>query len=155
MYFRCVSSFTCSSLLIIDTQSSRGLWCCADPMIGADDRNQFEMIRAMPGGVKRLKALGDELHARGIRGLWPLNPWDYGTAHNHSMAGRSFFTFSLADLISESHFDGFFGDTMGGITEDYYQAGLTRHNQSIAMEPEAFHLASNFSSNSAASCCAS
>ena len=113
-------------------------------MIGADDRNQFEMIRAMPGGVKRLKGLGDELHARGIRGLWPLNPWDYGTAHNHSMAGRSFFTFSLADLISDSHFDGFFGDTMGGITEDYYQAGLTRHNQSIAMEPEAFHLASNF-----------
>jgi hypothetical protein len=60
------------------------------------------------------------------------------------MAGRSFFTYNLADLIAETDFDGFFGDTCGGITEDYYLAGLTRHNQSIAMEPEAFHEASNF-----------
>jgi hypothetical protein len=60
------------------------------------------------------------------------------------MAGRSFFTWSLADLISSTNFDGFFGDTMGGITEDYYQAGLSRHNQSIAMEPEAFHEASDY-----------
>lgn len=82
------------------------------PMIGADDRNQFDMIRAMPGGVQRLKALGDELHKRGVRSLWPYNPWDYGTHHNHSMSGRSFFTYSLADLVSETDFDGFFGDTM-------------------------------------------
>jgi hypothetical protein len=32
---------------------------------------QFDMIKAMPGGVKRLKAIGDQLHRRGIRGLWP------------------------------------------------------------------------------------
>ncbi len=29
------------------------------------------MIKAMPGGIKGLKAIGDELHSRGIRGLWP------------------------------------------------------------------------------------
>ena len=69
---------------------------------------------------------------------------DYGTHHNHSMPGRSFFTFNLADIIAETHFDGFFCDTCGGVTEDYFQAAQSRHNLSIAMEPEAFHIASNF-----------
>ena len=32
---------------------------------------QFDMIKAMPGGIKGLKAIGDELHRRSIRALWP------------------------------------------------------------------------------------
>ena len=39
------------------------------------------MIRALPGGVAGIKAFTDELHAAGVRVLWPYNPWDQGTRY--------------------------------------------------------------------------
>ena len=47
--------------------------------IGLDDRNQFDLIRAMPGGVPAIRAFVDRLHAKGVKVLWPYNPWDTGT----------------------------------------------------------------------------
>ena len=60
------------------------------------------------------------------------------------MPGRTFYTYTLGDLIAATDFDGFFGDTMGGITEDYLNDSLARHHKYIAMEPEAFHAAPDF-----------
>ena len=44
-----------------------------------DDRNQFDMIEAVPGGLVAMKRVVSELHAAGIKVLWPLKPWDRGT----------------------------------------------------------------------------
>jgi hypothetical protein len=49
--------------------------------IGADDRNQFELVEAMPSGIPGLKSFIDELHAAGVHVLWPYNPWDQARAH--------------------------------------------------------------------------
>ena len=54
--------------------------CCvrgalADTNIGVDDRNQFQLIESQPGGLAGLKRVVDELHLRGVRALWPYNPW--------------------------------------------------------------------------------
>jgi hypothetical protein len=47
--------------------------------IGIDNRNQFDLIRSMPGGVPALKQVVQELHDAGVKALYPYNPWDTGT----------------------------------------------------------------------------
>ena len=47
--------------------------------IGTDDRSQFDLFEAMPGGLPGVRAAVDELHAAGVKVLIPYNPWDTGT----------------------------------------------------------------------------
>jgi hypothetical protein len=42
--------------------------------IGVDDRNQFDLIKAMPGGIADLTDVLAQLHDKGIHGIWPYNP---------------------------------------------------------------------------------
>jgi hypothetical protein len=46
----------------------------ADTNIGIDDRSQFDLFDAMPGGVAGVRRVVDELHAAGVRVLIPYNP---------------------------------------------------------------------------------
>jgi hypothetical protein len=55
---------------------------CARPTytnIGVDDRSQFDLFEAMPGGVAGVRQFVDQLHAAGVKVLIPYNPWDAGT----------------------------------------------------------------------------
>jgi iron(II)-dependent oxidoreductase len=39
--------------------------------IGADDRNQFDLFRALPGGLDAVARITAELKQLGVRVLWP------------------------------------------------------------------------------------
>ena len=41
------------------------------PQLGLDDRNQFDLIRLMPGGLDGVRRMTDDFHARGVKVLWP------------------------------------------------------------------------------------
>ena len=45
------------------------------PRKGMDDRSQFDLFEAMPGGVEGVRRVVDELHAAGVKVLIPYNPW--------------------------------------------------------------------------------
>jgi len=75
----------------------------AYPVIGLDDRNQFDFYRDVP----ELRGLIDELHRLGVRVFLDYNPWDVGTRRE---AGDD--ASVLAGLIRDVGADGVFLDTL-------------------------------------------
>ncbi len=75
----------------------------AYPIIGIDDRNQFDFYRDVPG----LAGVITEFQKRGLKVFIDYNPWDTGTrraAHDDSA--------ELALIVGELGVDGVFLDTM-------------------------------------------
>ncbi|THV27293.1 SUMF1/EgtB/PvdO family nonheme iron enzyme [Glycomyces paridis] len=75
----------------------------AYPVIGIDDRNQFDYYRDVPG----LRGLVDAFHERGLRVFVDYNPWDTGTRRAERGDAAEF-----AALVAELDADGVFLDTL-------------------------------------------
>ena len=76
------------------------------PNIGIDKKNQFEMLRAMPGGIEGVKQVVNDFHENGIKVFITYNPWDLDThrPENHDFV-------ELANAVVETGADGIFLDT--------------------------------------------
>ena len=61
------------------------LWA-SYPNIGVDDRNQFDMLEDLPGGLEGLKTCIEDFHAEGVKVLLPYNPWDQGTRSDRTQS---------------------------------------------------------------------
>ncbi|MBM3494552.1 MAG: hypothetical protein FJX72_09580, partial [Armatimonadetes bacterium] len=79
----------------------------AYPRIGVDPRNQFDFYRDMPGGLKGLRRLVDDLHRHGIRSFLAYNPWDTGTRREAVSDADA-----VARMVRDLDADGVFLDTM-------------------------------------------
>jgi Sulfatase-modifying factor enzyme 1 len=75
----------------------------AYPVIGIDERNQFDWYRDVPG----LRAVVDAFHERGVRVFLDYNPWDTGTRREPFGDAAA-----VASLVRELDADGVFLDTM-------------------------------------------
>ena len=49
------------------------------PNLGVDDRNQFDLLRDLPGGLPALRHVVEQFHRRGVRVMFPILAWDNGT----------------------------------------------------------------------------
>jgi hypothetical protein len=107
--------------------------------IGTDDRNQFELIEAMPGGIAELKRILAQLHSKGIHGIWPYNPWDQGTSGgdpaNRTHAGASDAK-RLSALLADTDSDGFFGDTISSSGLEGFFDDSVKDGRPAAIQPE-------------------
>ena len=79
----------------------------AYPRIGADDRNQFDFYRDMPGGLNGLREVVRQCRHRGVRALIVYKPWDVGT-RREAVADVD----ALGDLVRAIEADGVYLDTM-------------------------------------------
>lgn len=100
------------------------------PNIGIDNRNQFDLIRDMPGGIAGLRAMVEAFHRRGVRVLFPYNPWDLGTRPEGTTDWQT-----LAHLMAEIGADGINGDTMGAVPRAF-RAASDATGHPIVFEPE-------------------
>jgi hypothetical protein len=75
----------------------------AYPVIGIDERNQFDWYRDVPG----LRELVSAFHARGVRVFCDYNPWDVGTRREPDSDAEA-----VASVVRDFGFDGVFLDTM-------------------------------------------
>lgn len=74
----------------------------AYPIIGLDDRNQWDYYRDIPG----LRDLIHELHRLGVKVFVDYNPWDVGTRRTGEDIAE------LACLVADYDVDGIFLDTL-------------------------------------------
>jgi formylglycine-generating enzyme len=130
LYDRATGKFTVDDYLARGEREFGGfdavvLWH-AYPIIGLDDRNQFDYYRDVPG----IDALVGSLRARGVRVAIDYNPWDTGTRRE----GRPDFAL-IADCVRRFGADVVFLDTMreGGAE---IAAATTLANPSAVLETE-------------------
>jgi gamma-glutamyl hercynylcysteine S-oxide synthase len=100
------------------------------PNLGIDDRNQLDMIRAMPGGVAGVKQVVADFHRHGVRVLFPMNMWDQGT-RDPGMPWPE----AIAKLMAEIGADGINGDTQSGVPLAFSLAA-DRTGHPLAFQPE-------------------
>ena len=100
------------------------------PNIGVDNRNQYDLLRDMPGGVAGVRQMISDFHRRGVRVLFPVMLWDQGTRDE----GVPNWT-ATARLLAEVGADGVNGDTLAELPLAFRRASdATGHP--LAFQPE-------------------
>ncbi len=99
------------------------------PNLGIDDRNQYDLIRDMPGGVAGVRAAVEAFHRRGVRVLFPINLWDQGTREEGASDPSA-----IARLMAEIGADGLNGDTLAGFPRVFREES-DRAGRPLALEP--------------------
>jgi formylglycine-generating enzyme required for sulfatase activity len=100
------------------------------PNIGIDNRNQYDMLRDMPGGMDGLRQMIADFHRRGVRVLFPVMLWDQGTRDE----GVPNWTATVR-LLAEIGADGVNGDTLDVAPRAFRTASDETHHP-LAFEPE-------------------
>jgi len=102
------------------------------PTLGVDQRNQFDMYRDLPGGLKKIQELADSARAHGTRFFVAYNPWDESTRSEGHLQG-------LAYLIKETSADGVVLDTKGESSRELQEAadkvrpGVVMYSEGMAV----------------------
>jgi formylglycine-generating enzyme required for sulfatase activity len=100
------------------------------PNIGVDDRNQFDLIEALPGGIEGIRAVVADFHRRGVKVFLPTMPWDNGTrAH----AQRDWEI--MAEYVKATGADGINGDTYSGVPRAFFDA-CDAVGRAVVLQPE-------------------
>jgi iron(II)-dependent oxidoreductase len=100
------------------------------PNIGIDNRNQYDLLRAMPGGVAGVKQMVADFHRRGVKVFFPFMAWDQGTRDIATSDWEA-----TAKLMAEVGADGINGDTLRGIPRAFRTAS-DAVGHPLALEPE-------------------
>lgn len=100
------------------------------PNIGIDDRNQYDMLRSMPGGVAGVKLMVGDFHRRGVRVFFPVMAWDQGTRDEALPTWEA-----TAKLMAEVGADGINGDTLRGLPRAF-QTAADALAHPLVLEPE-------------------
>jgi iron(II)-dependent oxidoreductase len=101
------------------------------PNIGIDNRNQFEMVADIPGGIAGVRQMVADFKRRGVRVFFPIMIWDNGTRNTGTTIAQL-----LTKEMAEVGADGLNGDTMYGIPADFLLANNNTTSYLLALEPE-------------------
>lgn len=85
------------------------------PMLGLDQRNQWDLLRTLPGGLPALREQATRSRQQGTRFFISYNPWDESTRWENHHAG-------MAEMIREIGADGVVLDTEGKSSPERQQA---------------------------------
>jgi iron(II)-dependent oxidoreductase len=100
------------------------------PNLGVDDRNQFDMLRDLPGGIAAVRQMVDKFHSRGVKVFFPILAWDSGTRDE-----GTFPWVAISRLLADINADGINFDTLESIPAPFRQASdATGHP--LALEPQ-------------------
>ena len=84
------------------------------PNLGVDDRNQFDMLRDMPGGIPEIRRMIEQFHRRGVKVFFPTLAWDVGTRDEGTSVPQA-----LATLMQQIGADGVNFDTLEDVPQAF------------------------------------
>ncbi|MGB7191222.1 MAG: SUMF1/EgtB/PvdO family nonheme iron enzyme [Acidobacteriaceae bacterium] len=111
------------------------------PNLGVDNRNQFDRLRDLPGGIAEVRKMVADFHRRGVKVLFPETPWDMGTRDEDASDWAA-----QAKLMAEVGADGVLGDTMDGVPRAFLVAS-EKAGHPLALQPEGLLFADALSWN--------
>jgi len=100
------------------------------PNLGVDDRNQFDLLRDLPGGIAGLRKMVEQFHSRGVRVFFPYLAWDTGTRDEGASA-----SVTMAQLLKDIGADGINFDTLESVPPQFRQAS-DAVGHPLALEPQ-------------------
>jgi iron(II)-dependent oxidoreductase len=100
------------------------------PNLGVDDRNQFDLLRDLPGSIPGLRRMVEQFHARGVKVFFPLLAWDGGTRNEGAPAAVA-----LSEILKEIDADGINFDTLESAPAQF-RAASDAIGHPLALEPQ-------------------
>jgi gamma-glutamyl hercynylcysteine S-oxide synthase len=102
------------------------------PRLGLDQRNQWDLYRDLPGGLKEVRRQAELMHKRGAKYFLSYNPWDESTRHEDHLKG-------MGMLLGETDADGVVLDTWGESSKEFQGAadkvkpGIVLYSEGMAV----------------------
>ncbi|MBD3224337.1 MAG: SUMF1/EgtB/PvdO family nonheme iron enzyme [Caldithrix sp.] len=102
------------------------------PMLGLDQRNQWDLYGDLPGGRGKVRQIAENLHDRDAKLFVSYNPWDQSTRYVDPYEG-------MTDLIRKTDADGVVLDTYGHSTDslqmaaDKVKKGVVMYSEGMAV----------------------
>jgi gamma-glutamyl hercynylcysteine S-oxide synthase len=100
------------------------------PNLGVDDRNQFDLLRDLPGGIAGLRAMVEQFHQHHVKVFFPFLAWDASTREEGASPESS-----MAQLLKEIGADGINFDTLESVPPQFRQAS-DAIGHPLALEPQ-------------------
>ncbi len=99
------------------------------PNLGVDDRNQFDLLQDLPGGLDGLHHLVEQFHNRGVKVFFPFLAWDTGTREKGTLPA------ALSQELKEIGADGINFDTLETVPAPFREAA-DAIDVPLALEPQ-------------------
>ena len=100
------------------------------PNLGVDDRNQFDILRDLPGGLPGVRGMVEQFHSHGVKVFFPFLVWDTGTRNEGSPASTT-----MAQLLKDVDADGINFDTLESVPPGFREAS-DAIGHPLALEPQ-------------------
>jgi iron(II)-dependent oxidoreductase len=100
------------------------------PNLGIDDRNQFDMLRDLPGGIAGVRGMVEQFHSHGVKVFFPLLAWDVGTRDEGAAPSAA-----MSQLLKEVDADGINFDTLESVPPGFREAS-DAIGHPLALEPQ-------------------
>jgi gamma-glutamyl hercynylcysteine S-oxide synthase len=100
------------------------------PNLGIDDRNQFDMLRDLPGGIVGVRGMVERFHSRGVKVFFPFLIWDTGTRNEGAASSTT-----MAQLLKDVNADGINFDTLESVPPGFREAS-DAIGHPLALEPQ-------------------
>lgn len=100
------------------------------PNLGVDDRNQFDLLHEMPGGIPGLRQVVQQFHNRGVKVFFPFLAWDTGTRQEGAFPGVV-----ISQLLKDISADGVNFDTLESVPAQFRLVSDSS-GYPLALEPQ-------------------
>jgi gamma-glutamyl hercynylcysteine S-oxide synthase len=100
------------------------------PNLGADDRNQFDLLRDLPGGIAGVRTMVEQFHAHHVKVFFPFLAWDTGTREEGVSP-----EITMSQLLKDIGADGINFDTLESAPPQFRRASDTAGHP-LALEPQ-------------------